>query len=153
MINEEKIKEQLYDHCLEYVNSRLKNIQAAMQSAKDSANDDSKSSAGDKHETGRAMAQLEQEKLSSQLSEIEKLSHSLSTIIRGKSSSIPSPGSAIITDKGNYFISISAGKAEISNETYFIISPASPIGSAFIQNKGKSAFIFNNQNYNIKKVF
>lgn len=153
MLNDRQIKEALYSHCLEYVNVRLQNIQTAMREAKESANDDSKSSAGDKHETGRSMAQLEQEKLSLQLLETEKLQLALSAIDSGKTSSVIAAGNVIITDNGNYFIAISAGKVLINNEFYFLISPASPIGRGFIQNKNSTALIFNNQKYNVKRFF
>jgi hypothetical protein len=152
MKRDESLKAALYDHCLEYTESRLKLIHSAISSARESANDDNKSSAGDKHETGRSMAQLEQEKLSVQLKEAEKLKQALDYIQRGKISSLISLGSLVFTDKGNYFISISAGKVVIENENYFLVSPASPVGSAIMEGKSGQAFIFNGQTYRIKKV-
>ena len=56
------LKKQLYLFCVDYVESKLTNLQSALASAREAVSDDSKSTAGDKHETGRAMAQLEQEK-------------------------------------------------------------------------------------------
>jgi hypothetical protein len=147
-----KLKELLYDHCLNYAESRLNAIKDAMLSARESANDDSKSSAGDKHETGRSMAQLEQEKLSAQLQEAEKLLNSIKQIERGKISSTISSGALVQTDKGNYFISISAGKFVINSEEYIAVSPASPFGALLLQQNGKTAFNFNNASYRIKKV-
>jgi transcription elongation GreA/GreB family factor len=152
MEGDESLKAALYDYCLEYVGSRLNLIHSAIRSARESANDDNKSSAGDKHETGRSMAQLEQEKLSVQLQEAEKLKQALEYIKRGKISSVISMGSLVFTDKGNYFIAISAGKVLIGDENYFLVSPASPVGSALMQGKTGQAFIFNGQTYRIKKA-
>lgn len=50
------LKEQLLDHCNSYIGLKLETIRHAIANAQESANDDTKSSAGDKHETGRAMA-------------------------------------------------------------------------------------------------
>ncbi|MCW3085369.1 MAG: hypothetical protein JWP12_2735 [Bacteroidetes bacterium] len=154
MSQEETIKKQLYDHCVEYVNSRLNNIQNAIRSAQESANDDSKSSAGDKHETGRAMAQLEQEKLSFQLAETQKTQQQLRQINPSNTSEKIRAGSVVITNNGNYYISISAGKITVMDQLYFAVSPASPIGNALIEaNNTQAEFVFNNQRFSIKKVF
>lgn len=152
MSKEELLKAKLYDHCMEYAQERLRNIQSSIALARESANDDSKSSAGDKHETGRSMAQLEQEKLSVQLREAEKLIQSMNLIERGRISSVISAGSLVFTDQGSYFIAISAGKALIDGEVYFAVSPASPIGAALCQAGPQAAFIFNGRTYRIKNV-
>ncbi|MDF2436416.1 MAG: 3-oxoacyl-ACP synthase [Bacteroidota bacterium] len=152
-MGDKELKEKLYDLCWEYASSRLETLKHAIGDARESANDDSKSSAGDKHETGRAMAQLEQEKLSVQLQEAEKLLKALQMIERGKISSAITSGSVVMTDKGNYFLSISAGKLLIGNEPYFAVSPASPIGAALLNHKEVSSpFNFNGISYRIKKV-
>jgi hypothetical protein len=114
-----------------------------MKEARDSANEDSKSSAGDKHETGRSMAQLEQEKLSFQMIEAEKLVQTMANIERGKSSSLASPGSLVLTDGGNYYISISAGKITHEGQIYFAVSPQSPIGLILAGSKAGDLFKFN----------
>jgi hypothetical protein len=150
MTDFKKIKEELFDHCLKYTQLRISNIQNAIESARESGNDENKSSAGDKHETGRSMAQLAQENLSHQLLESEKLLQLLGSVERGKTSPAISIGSLVITDHGNYFISISAGKLIVEEETYYAVSPASPIGSALLNAKGLSEFKFNGKNYRIK---
>ena len=147
------IKNTLYDHCFDYAQKRIENIRSAIRSSLESGNDENKSSAGDKHETGRSMAQLEQEKLSFQLLEAEKLLHLLNSVERGKISSAINIGTVVQTDNGNYFISISAGKVLVNNEIYYAVSPASPIGIALLNAKEASAFFFNGKNYRIKKAF
>jgi hypothetical protein len=67
------IKQQLYAKCLVFVEQRIATAQEAIASAQRSANEETKSSAGDKYETGRAMAQLEIEKSTLQLAESFKL--------------------------------------------------------------------------------
>ena len=57
-----KIKEQLYEACLLFVKNRLETVTNVIESNKKAMFSETKSSAGDKHETGRAMLQLEMEK-------------------------------------------------------------------------------------------
>ena len=60
------IKQQLYNLCLEFVDSRYQTIQNTINEIQVSLTSETKSSAGDKHETGRAMLQLEMEKAGQQ---------------------------------------------------------------------------------------
>jgi hypothetical protein len=66
------IKIKLYQYCVEFIDKRIAGAREAIQIAQDSANEETKSSAGDKYETGRAMAQLEIEKNTTQLEEALK---------------------------------------------------------------------------------
>lgn len=85
-------------------------ISKAIEHAQLAANEETKSSAGDKYETGRAMMQLEIEKQSVQLAEAMKLKHVLSQINPEKTTETIQSGSLVFTDQGNFYISISAGK-------------------------------------------
>ena len=104
----------------------------AIRGAQESANEETKSSAGDKYETGRAMAQLEIEKLRSQWAEATKLKAALEQLREPANEERASRGSLVFTDQGNYFLSIPAGKLEVDGVTWFAISPASPLGSALM---------------------
>ncbi len=67
-----KIKEELFKHCLHYVEECINTAQLAIEDARSSANDDTKSSAGDKFETGREMIQQEIDRNRKQLEEAKK---------------------------------------------------------------------------------
>ena len=67
------IKAQLQEKCNQYIAQKSALITRAMSDAKEAANNETKSTAGDKHETARAAMQFEQEKLSGQLIEIDRL--------------------------------------------------------------------------------
>ena len=120
--------------------------------AKESANDDSKSSAGDKHETGRAMAQLEQEKSGYQLKEAQELKNNLEKININTVSKSVQLGSIVITDKGNFFVSIPVGKLIVDSQTYYAISLSSPIGVKVKNLTKKDAFEMNNIVYKILEI-
>ena len=105
-----KIKEELYNQCQDFVNKRLQTVQEIISSNQKALQTETKSSAGDKHETGRAMLQLEMEKAGQQLSGITLMKETLAKIDISKKGEIASLGSLIITEKANYFLSISAGQ-------------------------------------------
>ena len=88
MKNNLELKQQLYTQCLDFVESRYSNVESQIKQIQESLTSETKSSAGDKHETGRAMLQLEREKAGHQLAEVEKLKETLSKIELSKSSEI-----------------------------------------------------------------
>ena len=99
------IKEELFKQCVVYVNKRMKTVEEIISSNKKALQSETKSSAGDKHETGRAMLQLEMEKASQQLSGIERMKETLSKINLERTSQLAHLGNVIITDKNLYFLS------------------------------------------------
>ena len=136
------IKRELYNHCQQYVEQRIKAAQEAIDAAQHAANDETKSSSGDKYETGRAMMQLEIEKNTVQLSESLKLKHTLEQINPAQEPVSVQAGSLVITDRETFFIAISIGKVELLRETYLVISPASPIGQKLLGLKTGSTMTF-----------
>jgi hypothetical protein len=117
------------------VDQRIAAAKEVIRMAQESANEEDKSSAGDKYETGRAMAQLEIEKASSQLAEANKLKQALEHLPVDAPGDIIRPGSLVITDQGNYFISIAAGKLTVDDNTWIAISAGSPFGAALVGKK------------------
>tara|TARA_B100000809_G_scaffold245683_1_gene272885 strand:- start:1258 stop:1737 length:480 start_codon:yes stop_codon:yes gene_type:complete len=146
------LKEQLYNKFVSIAQQRVTDLELIIKEAQHAANNETKSSAGDKHETGRAMAQLETEKLTKQLGEALKLSELLHKINPQVKHQLIGLGSLVITTNGNFFISASLGKIELNEITYFAISSISPIGQLLIQKKENDSFSFNNKTYVINKV-
>jgi transcription elongation GreA/GreB family factor len=137
---------------MEYVELRLSHIQSAIDAVTESGNDETKSSAGDKHETGRAMMQLEQEKNSKQLRETLELKKSLDRTNPNQHSQVVALGSLVITNKEKFYISISAGKIIIESEIYFAVSPTSPIAIKLIGLAQNQEMNFNGSLYSILQI-
>jgi transcription elongation GreA/GreB family factor len=129
------LRQQLLSQCRTVVHQRIASAEEAIRMAQQSANEEGKSSAGDKYETGRAMAQLEIEKASGQLAEGNKLKQALELVPVDVPGQVVKSGSLVITSQGNYFISIAAGKLAIDNQTWFAISAGSPLGAILIGKK------------------
>lgn len=152
MTTTNNIKEGLFGLCQEFVDSRLKAIQKTIDEIQESLTSETKSSAGDKHETGRAMLQLEREKAGQQLSEIQKLNQLLSKIDVSKTSQTIGLGSLIYTTQANYFITISAGELKVNNQSFYAISANTPIAKLLLGKQKKDLIVFRDQEFEIIEV-
>jgi transcription elongation GreA/GreB family factor len=146
------LKQQLYEICVAYAAQKINDAQAAIQLATESAEADTKSSAGDKYETAREMLKQEIEKAQMQLAEAEKLKQQLFHISAESKSETVAAGSLVITDNGLFYVAVAAGQHTLNGKTYIIISPASPLAQKMLGQKAGSAFTLNNRTYVIKKV-
>ncbi|WP_178991545.1 3-oxoacyl-ACP synthase [Winogradskyella schleiferi] len=129
------IKEKLYKRCLEFIDERLTTVNHTISEIQSALQSETKSSAGDKHETGRAMLQLEREKAGHQLAEIEKQQQILQKINVESKHQTVTLGAVVKTTEANYFIAISAGKIEVEKDSYFAISAATPIAQLLISKR------------------
>jgi len=152
MDESEIIKRELLKNSLALVEHRIANAKQAMNSAQESANAEGKSSAGDKYETGRAMAQIERDKAAQQLNEAMMLKNSLSLVSLKPACNQVSVGSVVKTDKNHFFIAISLGKLSVVDTDYFVIAPATPIGRILMGLHVGSQFSFNNQLHTIREI-
>ncbi|MBS1687485.1 MAG: 3-oxoacyl-ACP synthase [Bacteroidetes bacterium] len=146
------IKEELYNYCLHHIEEQTAAIQEKINDARDAASEDTKSSAGDKYETGREMMQQEVELNMTRLNEVKKMGELLSHIDPLLNNDIVVPGSIVKTNHGNYYIAISIGKTMLDGKVYYIISAASPIGALLKGRKKGDSFSFNAKEYVIKAV-
>ncbi|MFP2995321.1 3-oxoacyl-ACP synthase [Spongiivirga sp. MCCC 1A20706] len=153
MNNELHIKTQLYSKCQEFVSERLKRIQNRIVDIETSLKSETKSTAGDKHETGRAMLQLEREKSGAQLAQIQSVQQLLAKVnIQNSSGSSISLGSLVITNRANYFIAISAGQIEIDGQEYLAVAANTPIGKVLLGKKVDDEVIFNGNSMQITRI-
>lgn len=147
------LKHKLYNACKQYVAKRLEANESAIALLQQDANEETKSSAGDKYETSRAMMHLEIEKHTTQLAELHKLNYVLDMIYPDKVNNVAEAGSVVITSRGNFYISISAGQLSIDGTVYIAVSPGSPIGNKLLGLKEGERFVFNIQEFVIKAIY
>ncbi|AFD06221.1 transcription elongation factor [Solitalea canadensis] len=146
------IKQHIYEACQFYIDQRVKTIENAIASAKEAASDDTKSSAGDKYETTREMMQQEIDRNTAQLNEALKLKQALSLIDPQQQSTVAQNGSLVITNNGNFYLSISAGAIDIDGTIYFAVSPVSPIGNKLLKLKRGDSIRFNGKDYQVNEL-
>jgi transcription elongation GreA/GreB family factor len=152
LTNFTEIKKQLHLRCTEIINQRIAVAKQTMDDAQASANQEDKSSAGDKYETGRAMAQIARDQAAQQLDETLKLKQVLDQINFLASSTRVGLGSLVVTDKNHFYISVSIGKLRIEEQEYFVVSPNSPIGKLLLNKKVNDPIVFNQQQQTISAI-
>lgn len=149
----DEIKNELIIKCKNFVDERMKTIHEIISSNQKALQSETKSSAGDKHETGRAMLQLEMEKASLQLESVNQMKETLDKINFHLKSDIAKLGSLVITSIGNYFLAISVGEIKIENITYFGVSLSSPIGKTLLGIEQNKEIAFNGKQITIKQIY
>jgi len=123
-------KSEIHANLRSILEKTLEEAQREYVLAKESRDSDTKSSAGDKFETGREMMQREMDKLSALVDNTLYSLNKLDRLANLPSSSVVAEGSLVETDQETYYISIGYGKSD----TIYAISIESPLGAEL---KGK----------------
>jgi len=146
------LKQLAYIQLQELLDKKIDTLLYEIKSAKESRNSDTKSSAGDKYETGREMVNIEIQKNEVQLSKTNILKKNLSLININKTYNKIEFGSFIKTNIGIYFISIGLGKIKVNNIEYYAISAVSPIGKLLIDKKIKDKIQLQDREFIIDEI-
>ena len=147
-----KIKQQLYAKCQFWLQNRLRVVEKSMNDIYNNLESETKSTAGDKHETGRAMLHLEREKLGHQLAIINNQLQVFNKINLEAQTSRVVLGSLVYTTQANYFISVSMGELKVDKIRAYAISPISPVGQALMSKAVDETVFYNNQKIKILKI-
>lgn len=137
------MKEQLYKTCESYLEEKIARISHSIQDLEAALINESKSSAGDKYETGREMINIEIHKLSTQLQQFQQLQITLQVAKRNLTTEIIKMGSLVEASNANYFICIPVGEVEIGAKKVYVIGSSSPIAQALIGKTTGDNFNFN----------
>jgi|TARA_B110000240_G_scaffold144361_1_gene159704 hypothetical protein len=147
-----ELKFELQQQCKDLIKLRYDSINKTISDIEYSLKEESKSTSGDKHHTGRAMLQIERENAGNQLREIEKVMHELGKVGISLASETIRLGSIVETNQSNFFMSISVGKLETNNLIYLGVAPKSPIGMCLLGKTKGDQFNFNGKVYKILAV-
>ena len=146
------LKQKIYDHYTQIVNDKIAMLQQVLADLKESGANETKSTAGDKHETALAMLQIEQANKREQLKEVVAQKTILEKVDPSITATIIVNGSLIKTNKGYLFMSIALGKATIDGNTIIALSPQSPLGNK-LMGKIKGAEVeMNSTIYKIENI-
>lgn len=148
-INKEEIKKS----CIIHVDEKILFLETALQDTQASANSDTKSSAGDKHETSRAMAHIENERLAKQLSNLISLKSAINQIDESLKNEQIVLGSYVVTNQGDFFISVGLGKVLTKKGSFFAIAINSPVGKLLKGKTKNDSFIFNGNENKILAIY
>ena len=147
------LKQDVLIQALEKINLKIKELEIIADEVKSSLLSDTKSSAGDKHETARAMVQLEQEKLSKQLGEFLQMKSILSQINPEIIQRQVGQGSLINTSLGWYFLSVGLGQISVEGTIVFALNPRAPLGQYLMGKRVGEEVVFNGNTLEILEVY
>ncbi len=147
-----KLKQKIYDHYLQAVHDKITMLQMVLADLKESVSNETKSTAGDKHETALAMLQIEQANTRGQLQEVLTQKAALEKINPRLSATTVVLGSLIKTNRGYLYISIASGKAIIDGNSVIAISPQSPLGQQLTGLSVSDVAEVNNKTYRIESI-
>lgn len=136
------MKHQLLEKIKVFIENRMKTSWDAMEAAKNSANEEGKSSAGDKYETARAMGQLDREMNGRMYEQARQERLSLDKIDTESVFTKVAFGALVETTMGYFFVSIGAGVIDFDNKKFMAISPQSPIGQVIMGKVSGESFDF-----------
>lgn len=148
----ETIKHRLFKACLSLLDEKIAQYQSAIADAEEAAANETKSSAGDKYETGRAMMHLEKEKQSGQLNQVLTLKSRLRQIPFQKVHSEVATGALVQTSLGPLFFLESIGKVMLGGDKFQVISIQSPIGQVLLGAKAGENRSFNDRAIEIFEI-
>lgn len=143
------MKAAVLDACRSKLLEQLKSIDGSLQNIRNSKSSETKSSAGDKFETGRAMLQLEENNLKQQLAAAlctKQLLDQAGTLPKGDRIAL---GSLVALDRGLYFVSAGFGKVLVNGRAVYCTSPDSPIGQRLIGKEAGAKFLFNETTFTV----
>jgi hypothetical protein len=146
-------KHELKSACIQLLHERIANIEQAMLEARESANSEEKSSAGDKYETSRAMGHLAQEMQSKQLEDARQELDFINRLNVDSLCSSVSNSAVVICHDFVFFISLGLGQTELQNIRITFLSPKAPIAALLYHKKKGDNFMFNTKKIEILDVF
>ena len=146
------LKQKIYNHYLQLINDKVKSLQNILADLKESGTNETKSTAGDKHETALAMLQIEQANVRSQLKEVLEQKSTLEKINPALSPASIVNGSLVKTNRGYLFMSVALGKAVVDGTTVIALSQQSPLGKLLMGLKEGGSTVINSNSYVIESI-
>jgi transcription elongation GreA/GreB family factor len=146
-------KSALILHLKTLLEERMQVAWGAMEAAQESANDQGKSSMGDKYETSRSMGQLDRNMHARQYEVARQERMILEKIGESEVSTRTAVGSLLQTTAGWVFIAVSLGAIKIENETVLAVSSSSPVGASLLGKEAGAYFEFMKKQHKILALY
>jgi hypothetical protein len=145
-------KQKILSHYQLLLQDKIDIYQDLIHSLTEDAQNDAKSSAGDKHETTLSKLHIEQEKIANKLKEALEQQFILSKLDITQVSNNVVLGSLVKTNHLTVFVCTALPKITVDNQAVFAISPQSPLGVQLMHKKVQAEFLVNQVNYKILEI-
>ncbi|MNK02182.1 hypothetical protein D3C87_200020 [compost metagenome] len=145
-------KKELFEHISGTIVEKINRLQADIADLQKDMAEDSKSSAGDKFETSREMAQQELLKLNTQLNEQQRLKNLVESQAAENHIQAQS-GAVVFTNKGAFLLGIPVGKISFRDRDIVGIGLGAPLGQNLLHKKKSDQISFNGQQFIIEEIY
>ena len=145
-------KSEVYTALIELLTYKINLLQQMLFDLNESAKNETKSTAGDKHETALAMLQIEQENVRRQIKEAQAQKAIFEKIDPSLQSAQVRIGSLVETDKSYFFMAAGIGKITLDGKTIITLSPQSPLGLKLMGLQKNDSIQMNAVEYEIKNI-
>ncbi len=153
MKSKNDVKARLLEACKRSIEERIASLEDTLDSIEQSMQEETKSSAGDKYETGRSMLQMEEAKHKNLLFEAYQVKRDLLNIEVKDPADKVEVGSLIQTNQGSYYLSIGLGQIRLEGKLYYCISSKSPVGIKLLRQEQGSMVEFNGRKITIEEIW
>ena len=137
---------------LQQLTNQIETLQNQIADLTIDAQNDAKSSAGDKHETGLAMMHLEQEKLNAKLTDLINHKTLVQKLPENEVTTKIGLGSLVKTDKALFYVSIAFLAFKVKNQMVMFISSPAPLMQVLLNKEVCNEVVFNNISYKILEI-
>ena len=145
-------KEQVYSAFAALLANKIILLQQTLFDLNESAKNETKSTAGDKHETALAMLQIEQENVRRQIKQAQEEKAIFKKIDPTLYSGDVRLGSLVETNKNHFFMCAGIGKITLNDKIIIALSPQSPLGLKLIGGEKNDIVQMNAVEYVIKSI-
>jgi transcription elongation GreA/GreB family factor len=146
------LRSKIFAACKNQLEEKIASLETALQALTDDAANDSKSTAGDKHEVGRAMMQMEQEKIVKQLHDTIDQKNLVERLAVHAATSQVGNGSFVKTNRGYLLLAAPLGKMVVDGITVMCISSQSPLGQKLIGRNAGETISINGTDYRVEEL-
>ena len=139
----EGLKEQIINQLISILDEKLSHLNNHSKDLNDALSSETKSTAGDKHDTSRAMVHLEQEKVQHQFSSLQHQRYQLLSYLNSIPSDEVVAGSLIQTEHNTFLVGIGLGKQHLNGSIIYCIGAETPLAHQLLRKKVSDEFFFN----------
>lgn len=148
------MREIILKHLMGHVDKDLEEAKARMASLKESLGAESKSSAGDKHETGRAMIHLEQERVQDTVGRLEHMRGVLvQRATQGKAIQRVSPGALVETTGPWVLVGVPLGKVQLPDALVLCVGVEAPLAQQWHGAQPGDQVLLGSQQLTIQAIY
>lgn len=146
------VKQKIFNQFQQLLADKISTLHQQLEELKESTSNETKSTAGDKYETGRAMLQIEQDNIRYQLQEALEQQSRFSSLDSKETKHEVVQGCLVKTNKGWLLLSVALGKTVIEGIPVIALSPQSPLGKQLMGRKPGDKITINGFNYIIEEI-